>query len=256
MDNQSWAQQEFANANLGDKRRTLRLTRLAEQRCSHPRSHPQASFSQACGNNAETKAAYRFYENNSISNSAILSSHQQATQTRMSQESIILAIQDTTELDYTHHPATKGLGVMHDKEHHGLMMHTTIAVTPQRVPLGIIHQRSRPEKDFGKKHKRKQRPINEKESQRWLTSLEVTSNLSKQIPQTTIVNVGDREADIYDLFMLFMLSETLSQHMLIRACVDTCLLGSLGCTSRALPLVIYGNPTRYWQINHNSSSQR
>jgi hypothetical protein len=66
LDNQSWAQQEFANANLGDKRRTLRLTRLAEQRCSHP----QASFSQACGNNAETKAAYRFYENNSISNIA------------------------------------------------------------------------------------------------------------------------------------------------------------------------------------------
>jgi len=53
----------------------------------------------------------------------------------MSQESIILSVQDTTELDYTHHPATRGLGVMHDKEHHGLMMHTTIAVTPQRVPL-------------------------------------------------------------------------------------------------------------------------
>ena len=134
--NQSWAQQEFANANLGDKRRTQRLTRLARQRCSHP----QASFSQACGNNAETKAAYRFYENDSISPCAILSSHQQATQTRMSQESIILAVQDTTELDYTHHPATKGLGVMHDKKHHGLMMHTTIAATPQRVPLGIIHQ--------------------------------------------------------------------------------------------------------------------
>jgi hypothetical protein len=217
LDNQSWAQQEFANAELGDKRRTQRLARLAEQRCSHP----QASFSQACGNNAETKAAYRFYENDSISPSAILSSHQQATQTRMSQESIILAIQDTTELDYTHHPDTKGLGVMHDKEHHGLMMHTTIAVTPQRVPLGVIHQQvwSRPEEDFGKKHKRKQRPISEKESQRWLTSLEVTSNLSKQITQTTqettVVNIGDREADIYDLFML---SETLSQHLLIRAC--------------------------------------
>jgi len=108
LDNQSWAQQEFANANLGDKRRTQRLAKLAGQRCSHP----QASFSQACGNNAETKAAYRFYENNSISPSEILSSHQQATQTRMSQESIILAVQDTTELDYTHHPATKGLGVM------------------------------------------------------------------------------------------------------------------------------------------------
>ena len=215
MDNQSWAQQEFANANLGDKRRTQKLAKLAGQRCSHR----QASFSQACGNNAETKAAYRFYENNSISPSEILSSHQQATQTRMSQESIILAVQDTTELDYTHHPATKGLGVMHDKEHHGLMMHTTIAVTPQRVPLGIIHQQvwSRPEEDFGKKHKRKQRPINEKESQRWLTSLESTSNISKQMPETTIVNIGDREADIYDLFML---SETLSQHLLIRACWD------------------------------------
>ena len=209
---QSWAEQEFGNADLGDYRRTRRLIQIAEQRGCQP----NASITQSCGGNAAAKAAYRFYENEAISMSAILSSHQQATKTRMSQESIVLAVQDTTELDYTNHPATKGLGTLHNKKQQGMLMHTTFAVTPARVPLGIIHQQiwTRPAAEFGKKHKRKQLPIEEKESQKWLTSLEATSHMQKQLPHTKVVSVGDREADVYELFAL---SHTLSQNVLVRA---------------------------------------
>jgi hypothetical protein len=197
---------------LGDYRRTQRLIQLAEQRGSQP----NASITQSCGDKASAKAAYRFYENEAISTTAILSSHQQATQTRISQESVVLAVQDTTQLDYTHHPATEGLGTLHSKKQQGMLMHTTLAVTPERVPLGIIHQQiwTRPAEHFGKKHKRKQLPIQEKESQKWLTSLEATSQMQKQLPQTRIVSVGDREADVYELFAL---SHTLSQDVLVRA---------------------------------------
>ena len=76
-DTQSWAEQEFGNADLGDSRRTQRLVQLAEQRGSQP----NASITQSCGSNAAAKAAYRFYENEAISMAAILTSHQQATQT-------------------------------------------------------------------------------------------------------------------------------------------------------------------------------
>ena len=72
---QSWAEQEFGNADLGDYRRTQRLIQLAEQRGSQP----NASITQSCGDNAAAKAAYRFYENDAISITAILSSHQQET---------------------------------------------------------------------------------------------------------------------------------------------------------------------------------
>lgn len=215
QETQSWAEQEFGNADLGDYRRTQRLVLLAEQRGSQP----IASIAQSCGDNGATKAAYRFYGNDAISITAILSSHQQVTQSRMSRESVVLAVQDTTQLDYTHHPATEGLGTLHNKNQQGMLVHTTLAITPERVPLGIIHQQiwTRPAEDFGKKHKRKQLPIQEKESQKWLTSLEATSQMQKQLPQTKIVSVGDREADVYELFSS---SCTLSQDILVRASWD------------------------------------
>jgi len=210
-DTESWSEQEFGNADLGDSRRTQRLIELAEQRGCQP----NASIAQSCGDNAATKAAYRFYENEAISMTAILSSHQQATQRRMNQESVVLAVQDTTQLDYTSHPATEGLGTLHKKKQRGMLMHTTFAVTPERVPLGIIHQQiwTRPTENFGKKHKRKQLPIQEKESQKWLTSLEATSHMQKELPNTRIVSVGDREADVYELFTS---SHQLSQDILVR----------------------------------------
>ena len=111
-------------------------TRLAEQRGAAP----NASIPQACGDVAATKAAYRFYDNNAVTEESILGSHQKATQERMAQESVVLAVQDTTELDYTHHPETKGLGMLHDTKHHGFIVHTTLAVTLWRVPMGIIDQ--------------------------------------------------------------------------------------------------------------------
>ena len=180
METQSWAEQEFAYADLGDQRRKKRLIKLAEQRGAQP----NASISQSCEDSASTKAAYRFYENSTISSQAILSSHIKTTQTRMSQESIVLAVQDTTLLDYSSHPATEGLGTLHTKNQHGLIMHTTLAVTPSRVPLGIINHQiwRRPEEEFGKKHQRKKRPIEEKESQKWLSSLEATSKLGQEMP--------------------------------------------------------------------------
>jgi hypothetical protein len=214
-DTQSWAEQEFGNADLDDQRRTQRLVLLAEQRGSQP----NASITQSCGDNGAAKAAYRFYGNDAISIADILSSHHQATQIRMSHESVVLAVQDTTELDYTHHPATKGLGTLHNKKQQGMLMHTTLAITPERVPLGLIHQHIwiRPVEDFGKKHKRKQLPIQEKESQKWLTGLEAISQMQKQLPDTKLVSVSDREADVYELFAS---SQTLSQDILVRASWD------------------------------------
>ena len=95
-------------------------------------------------------------------------------------------------------------------------------MTPGRVPLGIVEQQvwTRPAEQLGKKHQRKQRPISEKESQKWLTSLEATAQLQKQLQNTRVVSVGDREADVFDLFMR---AESLPQDLLIRASWNRCL---------------------------------
>jgi hypothetical protein len=213
----SWAQTELGQSKLGDTRRVKRIVLLAEQRGASP----NASISQACGDAAATKAAYRFYDNKDIDAREILASHYEVTKGRLAGEKVVLAVQDTTQLDYTDHPSTTGLGVLNDKSHYGLLMHTTLAVTPQRVPLGIIDQQvwARPPEEFGKKHTRKSRPISQKESQKWLRSLEVTARVQEQLPQTHIVSIGDREADIYDLFMV---AESLHQDLLVRASWDRC----------------------------------
>lgn len=216
-DSGSWAEIEFSHAELGDARRRQRLIQLAQQRGAAP----NISIPQACGSHAATKAAYRFYDNDAIKAEAILHSHQKATLERMSNKSLVLAIQDTTEVDYTHHPATKGLGTLHDTNHYGLLVHTTLAVTPERVPLGIIQQQvwTRPAEEFGKKHTRKQRPIEEKESYKWLNSLKETAKLQQQFPHTHVVSIGDREADVYELFVQ---AKELSQDILVRASWNRC----------------------------------
>ena len=116
----------------------------------------------------------------------------------------MLAVQDTTELDFTHHKETTGLGPLSGKNQQGLMAHTTLAITPQRVPVGIMAQQvwARDFDQVGKRATRKNRPIEQKESYKWLSSLESVIQISESHPTTHFVSIGDREADVYDLFIV------------------------------------------------------
>lgn len=208
----SWAETEFGESDLGDPRRTRRLIKIAEARAERP----SVSLPQCFPTAAELKGAYEFCENHLIDPGDILRGHIQATARRVAAVPLALALQDTTEMDYTHHPATTGLGILNDTQHRGMLVHTTLGVTPQRVPLGLIDQQViyREAEEFGKRHRRRQRPISEKESRKWLNSLEATAEIQVQCPQTRIVSVGDREADIFDLFLA---SQELRQDVLVRA---------------------------------------
>jgi hypothetical protein len=129
---------------------------------------------------------------------------------------VVLAVQDTTQIDYTSHPGTTGLGILNDTEHQGLCYHPTLLVSPEKVPLGLAHHLvwERPKEDFGKRHTRRQRPLAAKESRKWLASLEATAQLQAELPQVRLVSVADREADVFDFFMK---AQELSQHLLVRA---------------------------------------
>src|SRR5262249_42449485 len=87
--------------------------------------------------------------------------------------------------------------------HQGLLVHTTVAFTPERLPLGIVAQGvwARDPWTGGQRITRKQRPITEKESYKWLASLEAGNEAGQAWPQTAWVSVGDREAEVYDLFI-------------------------------------------------------
>lgn len=195
---EEWATIEFADAALGDARRTARLVHLA----SVLGSQPTASLPNASHDPATLKAAYRFFDNAAVTPEAILASHVQATSARLRRVRLVLAIQDTTYLDWTAHPNTTGLGPLVHAAQQGLVAHTTLAITPERVPLGLLAQEvwARDAATFAHKGDPKQRPIDEKESQKWLTSLAAVVKLHDACPDTQIVSVGDAEADVYDLF--------------------------------------------------------
>ena len=124
--------------------------------------------------------------------------HQKKTVERIKQHETILAIQDTNELNFTHHKSKKDLRHLNSITSRGLKVHSVFCASPQGIPLGLLNQKvwAHDVSNIGKKHSRHKREIKEKESQRWLDSLLVTEEV---IPEkVTVVTVADREADIYE----------------------------------------------------------
>jgi hypothetical protein len=195
----TWAEEEFGLAELGDERRTRRLMELSGRLAKAP----MASLPDATGDAALLKAAYRFFGNEEIEARAILASHIKASYERMRDEAVILAIQDTSLLDWTQHPATSGLGPLRTDKQQGLVMHSTLAVTPERLALGILSQEvwARDLETFSQLPDRRERSIQDKESHKWLVGLSATNAARLACPQSHFISIGDREADVYDLFL-------------------------------------------------------
>jgi hypothetical protein len=194
-----WIQQEYAMLDLGDERRNRRLCQIVAALHGQPR----ASLPGALGNKAALKAAYRFFDNPANEAASILASHMQATYQRMETLPLVLAVQDTTYLDLSQFPSTQGLGPLANEYRQGLIMHTTLAITPERVPLGVLQQLvwARDPETYAKLKDHKQRPIEEKESNKWLLGLESVIAAHEAVPHTHLVSVADREADIFELFI-------------------------------------------------------
>jgi hypothetical protein len=210
----TWAEQEFGEVDLGDVRRNARLVQLA----SVLGAQPSASLPDATDDPAMLKAAYRFFATDYVRADALLASHVLSTTRRMQTVPLVLALQDTTYLDWTDHPATKNLGPLAAPSHQGLLAHTTLALTPERVPLGLLHQQVwARDPHLRRNQDHKQRPIDDKESQKWLTSLEAVIAARAACPTTQFVSVGDREADVYDLFLM---QRPVGVDLLVRAAQD------------------------------------
>lgn len=215
MEEENWALQEFGQAALGDRRRTERLVQLAKKLAEHP----QGSLPEATGDAANLKAAYRFFDNRDIEGADILESHIRSTYGRIQKVERVLAIQDTSYLDWSRHPATQGLGPLATPYGRGLIMHSTVAFTSEGLPLGVLAQEiwAREEESYGQLRDRHERPIQEKESNKWLKSLACLGTVRAACPNTHLVSVGDREADIYDLLSA---NRPEGVDLLVRAAMD------------------------------------
>ena len=216
----SWCQKEWATVDLGDQRLNRRLVETAVKLMAQP----QAPLNQASGDWAATKGSYRLFGNAKASAEKILRPHQAQTRHRMQAYPLVLALQDSSYLDYTQHPQTQELGPIGTPQQdlQGLILHQTLIVTPEGLPLGGIAQeiwRRDPDAPVLSKAERQKRPIEEKESYKWITALRETARYTPA--DVEVVSVCDREADVYELFVE---AERLEMGLLVRATQDRSVL--------------------------------
>jgi hypothetical protein len=185
-----WTQTEFASLDLGDERLNKRA-RILMERLS---GKPGVGVPQACRGWGETMAAYRFFSNDDVGWEAILEPHWQSTGQRMNAQPVVLCLQDTTELDFNARQAT-GLGPLSYEARRGMYVHATYAVTPERVPLGVLDAwmwARQPRDAQGQRQ-------GIRESQRWVEGYERVAEMAGGLAQTRLVYVADREADMIAL---------------------------------------------------------
>jgi hypothetical protein len=134
-----WAVMTYGSVMLGDERRTQRAVKMA----SALARDPMASLPKQLGGQAATKAGYRFLESAQTSYEQLMRPHLEQTKALMQQQKRVLLIQDMTEVDYEHHPKTRGLGPIGNGSHQGYLLQTVLAVEPSRKEvLGIAAEAS------------------------------------------------------------------------------------------------------------------
>lgn len=196
-----WAEVEWGGVKLGDRRLNKRLLTLGRARFAQP----TANLPQACGSFAATKAAYRLLNHPEVNLQRLLSEHAEASLARAAEHRVVLAIQDTTSLNYTMHRATTGLGPISNNrvvQTLGLEVHTVLLSDLDGVPLGILDMQAwaRSSERVVKNHRSRMRAAEDKESRKWMRGYEAADAAAVRLEKTQVVVVGDRESDFFDLF--------------------------------------------------------
>lgn len=216
---QAWIELETQGADFGDERLDARYQILLEQLSDKP----SLSIPAACGGQAETAAAYRFFDNAKTTAAKVLAPHRNATLERIRAEGVVIAAQDTTEVDLTRKQEKVG-GPLDAGSRWGLFVHPVLVMTPQRVPLGVVNADmwSRDPKELEKstkqrKKERREKPFEAKESYRWYEGYETACQIAAEAPDTKVVCVSDSEGDIYECFLAGAREDAKRAEWIVRA---------------------------------------
>lgn len=193
----AWVGEEVAAADFGDRRVNRRMAKVLDRVASRP----TVSIPAACRGWAETQAAYRFFDRDNVTEQTVLAPHREASIQRLSQERVVLLVQDTSEFDWTgKRDKIRGLGPLNDDSRRGMLAHPTLAVTPERLCLGVLQADLWVREELGRRRQRKRQAIADKESVHWLRGYQEACRVAEQAPGTQVVSVADREGDIYEVF--------------------------------------------------------
>lgn len=195
-----WLEKELQHVNLGDKRLIKRLVST----CALIEGKVSGSINQSCGAWKDAKGAYRLLSNEKLDTKEIYCSHYKETAERIKGNKFVFSVQDTTYLDFDSHIKTQGLGSIskaYTKHKKGLILHSTLAVSMEGLPLGLTSQQCwarviREEKATEKTRRRYITSFQDKESYKWTAALKETMNIVPE--ETQVITLGDRESDIFE----------------------------------------------------------
>jgi hypothetical protein len=217
---------EFLGCDFGDIRLSKRLLKMARVFEDNPsRSIPSVFLGKA-----GWMGCYRFFDNDSVTPQAILQPHIAATYKRIQECDVALLVQDSSELDLTRpKQQVAGAGFMDSESRRGAFFHPTMGFSTEGVPLGFVSQQTWIREKLKchlseqeKQDDRRSRPIEEKESYRWLIGLNAAKQTAVACPDTRIVAVADSESDIYEFFAHAeqLRADCSNLHILMRAGQD------------------------------------
>ena len=240
LDAVGWTEQEFGGCQLGDERLTRRLVKITQEKAAQP----GASYAQAChGDRHALKGYYRWLnpKQKPLTVEQILEGHRQQTLRRMKGQKTVLIPQDSSDMNLSTRAQCDGLGQIGTNQTGakscGLRLHSALALTGEGLPLGVLRlQGMAPESAKGKDP---DRPIEEKDSYRWLLAYDDACAIAALLPDTQIVSMGDREADMFELFDRRRLHVGPKADLLVRSKSDRRLEGTeskLWATLAAAPL--------------------
>jgi hypothetical protein len=192
-----WVEAEMETLEAKDARVKRRIVRMIEQFSANP----EASIPKACGNAADTKASYRALSSDAVSAEEVRGAHARAAVGRARVVGRVLVPSDTTDVSFGRDSQIQGLGPVGRKGERGLMVHTAMMTSREGVPLGIAYQQVWAREDGdGKRQTRRKRLIEEKESFRWLETVDAIESLLPAEVEAWVS--GDRESDIFELFAM------------------------------------------------------
>ena len=224
LGNAHWVAAEFGAAELGHRDATERLVRIAQAKAHNPSAPYTECFA---GDRHELKAYYRFInkEHEQMNPTGILSGHRRETIRRIKGQRRVLAVQDTTDLDFSDRLHCNELGDIGKNQtgavSQGLKMHSLLPLSESGLLLGVLGTNLYAS-HFDSEDKAQNRPIEEKESYRWLRTLDELAEVSEWAPETELIAVGDRESDLFELFD-YRRRKARPIHLLVRARHDRCL---------------------------------
>ncbi|MCL1976879.1 MAG: hypothetical protein FWG55_02045 [Candidatus Bathyarchaeota archaeon] len=185
----NWVEKEFETVDFGSKRLEKRFLRVM----SDLAQEPEKSIWLATGSRSNAKAAYRMIGNQTFTKENILAAHQTATNTR-NQDNTLLVIQDTTAVNYATHKKMAGLGYNCEKSL-GINVHSCLLVTPGGIPIGLVDQSTTTRdinSDPRSPHEKHKRKIQDKESSRWLKTMQTAQTNAPY--GTQLIHIADPKA--------------------------------------------------------------